>query len=125
MSLTQKSVDGLATNSDGLRWDDAVRGLGLRVQRGRATWVVRFRVRGAGTQRQVTLGAVSGLKLAKAREMAGEVIAEARRGKDVVAEHRERAGTEQKRRKAKAEKRLGSIVERYIAAMADKLRPRT
>jgi hypothetical protein len=76
VALTQKLVDELPSNRDGTTWDDDVRGLGLRVQAGKRTWVVRYRV--AGAQRQKSLPGA--LPLRKARQQAAEIITGARRG---------------------------------------------
>ena len=85
MHLTQKVVDGVALERDSIYWNDDVSGLGRRVQARRRTWVVRYRV--AGAQRQRTL-APGDLPLRKARELAAEVVALARRGKDFVEQNR-------------------------------------
>jgi integrase len=129
LHLTQKLVDGVALDGDGIYWDDDVSGLGHRVQARRRTWVVRYRV--AGVQRQRTL-APGDLPLKKACELAAEVVASARRGEDVVERGRAaalkaRCEKEQRQRALEAEqtRRLGVISEDYIRHAETSLRPRT
>jgi integrase len=129
LHLTQKVVDSVALDGDGIYWDDDVSGLGHRVQARRRTWVVRYRV--AGMQRQRTL-APGDLPLKKARELAAEVVASARRGEDVVERGRAaaveaRREKEERRRALEAQqtRRLAVIVEDYIRYAETTLRPRT
>ena len=129
MRLTQKLVDALPANADRTHWDEETPGLGLRVQSGRRTWVVRYRT--AGVQRQKTL-APGSLPLRKAREQAAEILAAARRGRDLVSEGRAEAEVRRREREqrerveeAQRTRRLGTIVERYLADAGRELRPRT
>ncbi len=122
MRLDQKTVDRLASARDapdGTTWDDAVPGLGLRLQRGRATWVCRYRV--GEKQRQVTLGPVAGLRLPKARELAGDHVRAARGGVDLL--ERRKAAAEAKARES--ERRLDRVIEAYLETGAKHLRPAT
>ena len=100
-------------------------GLGLRIQGGKRTWVCRYRVRGAGKQRQVTLGAVAALRLKDAREAAGEYISGARKGTDVAAAEREAAEKARREAEAAGTRRLGAVVTRYKVHAAKTLRPST
>jgi integrase len=129
MELTQKRVDAIPSEIDGITWDDEVAGLGLRVQNGKRTWVCRYRV--GGVQKQKTLGPGT-LPLRKARVAASEVIADARRGHDAVArtkaEKAARGEAEQARRREEEVRRARSlkvIVERYLAHAGQELRPAT
>lgn len=123
--LSQRFVDTLPLDQDVVIWDDDTPGLGLRVQRGKRSWIVRYRV--AGTQRQKTLP--GGLKLTKARDQANAIRTAATvDGVDRVAERRADAMA---RRKSELEERRGQhrqlsrIIEAYLAGPATKLAPRT
>jgi integrase len=128
MKLTQKTVDALAL-PEGKRdltfWDDECPGLAVRIQGGAKRWIVRYRPAGAQIQRQVTLGPVSGLPLRRAREKAVEYTIPARRGLDPVVAQREAATAERRTREARANRRLGLIVERYLIHAGITLRPGT
>jgi integrase len=125
VSLSQKLVDALPLDRDGVTWDNDTPGLGLRVQRGKRTWVVRYRV--AGVQRQKSLP--GGLKLAKARDQANAIrTAAAVDGVDRVAERRAAAAAKRTAEQDARDRRgreLGRIVEAYLAGPAAKLAPRT
>src|SRR5918997_1016928 len=111
MRLTQRVVDAIGLHGDRVVWDDETPGLGVRVQAGRRTWIVRYRV--AGVQRQKTLPGA--LPPRQARAHAAEIRAHAARGADVVADGR--AAAEATRREAEAAwaRSLGTLVERYLA----------
>ena len=130
MKLTQKVVDSLDPISDGVLWDDDTPGLGLRTQRGKRSWVVRYRV--AGVQRQKSLP--GGLKLAKARQRADAIRAAAVEGIDRVAEGRAKAEADRREERAEAEaerreaelakaRSLGAIAEKYLKDAERRLRP--
>jgi integrase len=119
--LTQKIVDTLPSDRDGTTWDDDVKGLGLRVQAGNRTWIVRYRV--SGTQRQKSLPGA--LPLRKAREQAAEIIAAARRGVDTVADGRAAARARRDAEDDKRRRSLGTIVESYLACAETELAPAT
>jgi hypothetical protein len=60
--------------------DLTTRGLSVRPQRGRKTYVVHYAI--GGRWRRVTLGKVGALYLKKAREMVSEIVARALLGGD-------------------------------------------
>src|SRR3954453_3895178 len=96
MKLSQKTVDALAADTDRVVWDDETPGLGLRVQNGKKSWIIRYRV--AGAQRQKSLP--GSLPLKQARTQAAEIRTSAHRGSDVIAQGR--AAAEAARREAEA-----------------------
>lgn len=70
-------------------WDELVPGLGIRLtNRGVKAWFVRYRAN--GSNRRMTLGRYPTLSLAKARDRARAVLADAGAGKDPALERRER-----------------------------------
>ena len=93
--------------ADAFHFDALVRGLSVRLQGQRRTWVVHFTTAG-GRRRRLSLGDVAGLSLADARKRAGEVLAGARLGNDPLAS-RERA-------KAEAERTLAKLAAVYLEA---------
>ncbi len=119
--LTQKMVDMLPSAQDGTTWDDEVRGLGLRFQAGKRSWIVRYRV--AGIQRQKSLPGA--LPLRKAREQAAELIAAARRGADAVADGRAAALSRRHADRDRWDRALGTIANRYLAHAEEALAPAT
>ena len=124
VSLSQKLVDALPLEWDGVTWDEATPGLGLRVQRGRKSWVVRYRV--GGTQRQATLP--GSMRLAEAQRRAGVIRADASEGKDRIGEGRAAAAVKRRTEQEQRDRRhraVGRIVEAYLAGPATKLAPRT
>jgi hypothetical protein len=78
---------------------------------GRRDWLLRYRPRGQA-QRAVALGSYPAISLSKARQRAGEIIAAAKRGVDlIVAEEREAEA----RRLAEAKTRpLSELAKEYI-----------
>ena len=119
MKLTQKAVDGIGLAEDRVVWDEDAPGLGLRVQSGKRTWIVRYRVGGVSRQKSLD----GHLKLARARAEAAEIRTSAKRGADIIAEGR--AAAEANRRgveDAKA-RSLRTIVEKYLVDAQRRLRP--
>ena len=87
--------------------DATVQGLAFRVSAGTATnpegrraWLLRYRLR-LQAQKAVALGAYPAVSLAEARRRAGEIVAAAKRGVDLVAVE-ERATDAQRAAEAKA-----------------------
>ena len=117
--LTQKAVDAVGLDVDAVAWDDDCAGLGLRVQAGRRSWIVRYRV--AGVSRQKTLPGALPLKQARVR--AAEIRTGAAGGVDIVAKGR--AAAEEVRRLAEAARArsLAVIAEHYLTDAARRLRP--
>ena len=90
-------------------WDGKVPGFGLRIsESGRKTWVVLYRA--SGRLRRYTLGTYPTLPLKDAREMAGDALQAARKGKDP-------AGDRKRERTAETFKELAS---RYLDEYAKK-----
>jgi integrase len=119
VKLTQKAVDGIGLAEDRVVWDEDAPGLGLRVQSGKRTWIVRYRV--GGVSRQKSLDGF--LKLARARAEAAEIRTSAKRGADVIAEGRTKAAAERRQGEAAKARSLGTIVEKYLADAERRLRP--
>ena len=93
--------------ADAFHFDALVRGLSVRLQGHRRTWVVHF-ASADGRRRRLSLGDVAGLSLADARKRAGEALAGAKLGNDPLAS-RERV-------KAEAERTLGKLAVLYLEA---------
>jgi integrase len=119
MKLTQKAVDAIGLGGDRVVWDDETPGLGVRVQSGRRTWIVRYRV--AGTQRQKSLPGA--LPLRQARAHAAEIRAGAARGSDIVADGRAASAAARREAEAARARSLGTLVERYLVDAEKRLRP--
>jgi integrase len=130
MKLTQKIVDALVLppgKADVTFWDDDCPGLAVRCQRAAKRWIVRYRIKGdtSGRQVQVTLGPTAGLSLKEARTAAVRYTQAARRGTDAAAEERTASAERHQRSQALQTRRLGLIAERYIAHAEQALRPNT
>jgi integrase len=98
--------------------DATVPGLTFRVSastvsnaEGRRDWLLRYRPRGQ-TQKAASLGAYPAVSLSKARQRAGEVIAAARRGIDLISAE-EREADERRAAAAKA-RPLSEIARAYL-----------
>ena len=100
-------------------WDDEAPGLGCRVQSGRRTWVVRYRV--GGVSRQKSLPGLLPLKQARVR--AAEIRAGASGGADVVAAGRAAAVAARRRADTARARSLALLAERYLDDAAKRLRP--
>ena len=120
MKLTQKAVDAIGLDADRVVWDDDTPGLGVRVQSGRRSWIIRYRV--GGVQRQKSLPGA--LPLKQARTQAAEIRTGAIRGSDVIAEAKA-AATDARRGAATARRRarLASWSKSYLADAEKRLRP--
>ena len=117
---TQRDVDRLSLppgKLEHVEFDEACRGLGVRLQGGSRVWLVRYQVPG-GTRRKITLGDVAGISLAEARKRAAQITGGAKDGQDP-----------QQQRKERADKRadtFGALVGLYLARYAAReQRPRT
>ena len=98
--------------------DRTVPGLAFRVSAGtarnpvgRRDWLLRYRPRGQ-SQKAVALGAYPAISLSSARQRAGEIIATARRGVDLIALE-EREAEVQRAAEAKA-RPLSEIARAYL-----------
>jgi integrase len=92
MRFTTATVEGLKLDTgvvDKIVFDDDVPGFGIRVRAsGTRTWIFQYKI--GGRTRRLVLGKVSAIKLAKAREIAGELHAKVRLGGDPASEKREK-----------------------------------
>lgn len=109
---TAARLPGLPTSKfDIVHWDDELPGLGLRVLKpGSRSWVVRYRV--VRRQRVVTLGKIAMLSPGQARAKAGEILAQAKLGKDFQAEKQSR--------KSSADRcAFGNLLDQFLSRYAD------
>ncbi len=95
MKLTKTRIDAFSYSGDGksrdVRWDDAISGLGLRINpSGRKSFVLSFRSN--GQKRLMTLGQYGPLTLNKARDVALQRKAEVIEGRDPLEARRSAAG---------------------------------
>src|SRR6516165_5736008 len=100
MKLTERKIETLAVENGGkdrLVFDDAQRGLGVRVTAsGRRTFLCQYTLH--GHKWRIPLGSCAALSLAKAREAAAAVMGDVAKGKNPVAERKEAAAAERARR---------------------------
>src|ERR1700676_721974 len=100
MKLTEGKIETLAVESGGkdrLVFDDAQRGLAVRVTAGGGrTYLVQYTLH--GHKWRVPLGAYSALSLAKAREAAAAVMGDVAKGKNPAAERKDAAAAERAKR---------------------------
>ena len=117
MRLTTAAVEGLKLDAgvaDKIIFDDDVPGFGVRVRAsGARTWIFQYKI--GGRTRRLVLGQVSAIKLAKARDIAGELHAKVRLGGDPASEKREKV--------QRALNTFGTLAERFLDQYAR--RPRT
>jgi integrase len=117
MKLTTTAVAALALppgKADHIEWDDEIPGFGVRLRGAAKRWVVQWR---HGTQqRRESLGDVRKVKLEDARRIARQRFAQIELGTDPVAERKAAAA---------AALTLASVMERYLEAKRDVLRPAT
>jgi integrase len=90
MLLTEKRVrDARPGTENRIEWDGEVKGLGLRITKaGAKSYVLSYRA--DGRKRLMTMGRTSELRLAKARELAGEALVRVRGGADPLEEKTQR-----------------------------------
>jgi len=112
MKLTKRTV---AAADIGTHWDEQLPGFGLRVwPSGRRSFVVRYRT-ATGTDRLMTLGTAEEIHPEAAREMARQVRAEVRQGKDPKAERTETRNAP----------RLEDLKTRFLAEHSSQKKPGT
>jgi integrase len=117
VKLTQSVVEKLPVPLAGqaIYRDSELKGFGLRVTSGGArTYIVEKRI--SGRVRRVKIGPADALKAEKARRLAQEFLGTVAGGRDPIAE------------KAAAKTRaiaLGEVLDDYLVARGDKLKPRT
>ncbi len=112
MKLTKRSIDSFCYRGDGksrdVRWDDAVRGFGVRIYpTGRKAFVISYRVN--GRKRLLTLGPYGPLTLDKARDSAKRNIANVIDGGDPA----------QTRHAARRAPTVRELCDRYLADYAE------
>ena len=112
MNLTKRSIDASRYQGDGksrdVRWDDAVRGFGVRIYpSGRKAFVLSYRVN--GRKRLYTMGTYGTLTLDKARLKANKLLGEAEDGKDPA----------ETRRIARHAPTISKLCDRYMAEYAE------
>jgi integrase len=117
--LSAASLESLAVPETGvleLR-DTVARGLSLRVfTTGRKVWTFRYRPKGGGTRRRISIGEYPSVKLAEARRRADRYRGEVSGGSDPQAALSARRGAPT----------LGELIERYLSEeVATKKKPRT
>jgi integrase len=87
VKLTNRVVEALArdkVDSERIVWDEDLPGLGLRMRAGGSrNWVFQYKI--GAKHRRMTLGALSAVPLVTAREIAGDLHAKVRLGKDPAA----------------------------------------
>ena len=108
MRLTTATVSALKLDTgvtDKIVFDDALPGFGLRVRAsGARTWIYQYKI--GGRTRRVVLGHATAIKLARAREIAGELHAKVRLGGDPASEKREKIH--------RALDTFGTLAERFL-----------
>jgi integrase len=117
MRLTTASIRALKLDTgaaDKIIFDADVPGFGIRLRAsGARSWIYQYKI--GGRTRRVAIGAVSAIKLAKARDIAADLHAKVRLGGDPAAE---------KRANVRAANNLfGAVVEAFLAQCRTK--PRT
>jgi integrase len=119
MKLTKAMIGRIGLphgKSDAIFFDEDDPGFGLRIRAGgKKTWIVQYRI--GAKQRRVTLGTVNALDPEKARKVARDRLAQVTLGGDPQAE--------KLAARAKAKVTLGAVVDAYLAAKKDDLRPKT
>jgi integrase len=122
MRLDAKSIAALklADKTDAIFFDDDLPGFGYRLRLGsggklRRSWVAQYKR--AGATRRLLLGAGEVLSAEQARQAAKKVLAKVALGEDPQADRIDRRG--------KDRLSLRSVVEEYLAAKQQQVRPRT
>jgi integrase len=116
LRLDTKAVGTLALGkgqSEVFAWDTELAGFGLRLQGRRRTYVAQYRAH--GRVRRLTLGSTDRLTPARAREGARKILARVALGDDPQ--------DEKTARRAAAERTFRKVVDIYLAAKQDQLRP--
>ena len=116
MKLTNTAIKNLRYEKTGnkadLRFDDELRGFGIRVYpSGRKAFFVSYR-NASGTKKRHTIGNFGEFTATTARKLAGDVLADVRRGSDPQSEKQERRG----------EITFAELAERYLDHFKDRKR---
>ena len=100
MNFTERKIEGLEVERSGkdrLVFDDAQRGLAVRVTAGGGrTYLCQYTLH--GRKWRVPLGACSAVALSKAREAAAGVMGDVSKGRNPAAERKDAAATERAKR---------------------------
>src|SRR5262245_4095839 len=119
MRLTQKTIATLMLRegkSESIMFDDDLPGFGFRIRAsGSRTWIFQFKI--GGQHRRMTLGSAAVLAPARAREIASELHAQVRLGRDPSAERNES--------KMRAGETMSAILENYLVFKRGELKPRS
>lgn len=109
-ALTHRSVETLKPEADAYRVPDLrCRGLGVRIAPGGGrTWDLAFRIRGTGKVRRHSLGPFPAVSLDAARERAGNILREAKNGRDLLVDEKKARGIEEQRIT------VAALIERYL-----------
>lgn len=116
MKLTDKSVAAVALpagRSEAFFWDSDVPGFGLRVRGNSRTYVVQYKI--GAKHRRMTLGVVTAMTAAAARDRARDIYARVRLGEDP-------AGAKSEARH-KAGQTFGNAVRDFLDVKSRQLRP--
>jgi integrase len=113
MHITTSSLKGLryekANNKADVRFDDDLRGFGVRIYpSGRISYVISYRTL-AGEKKRITIGDHSSLSVKQARELAKDRLHEIRKGRDPALE----------RRALREEPTFERLAEEYLVYVAD------
>jgi integrase len=119
MKLTARAVAALALakdESERIVFDDEIPGLGIRMRAGGSrNWIFQYKV---GTKhRRMTIGAVSAVPVAEAREQAGKLHAQVKLGNDPAAVKAES--------RARASETFEATAKRFLAWQRERLKART
>jgi integrase len=127
MRLTEKAVQSLGLDpgqDDRIWFDDDIRGFGLRVRRVKKwnghlsnkaparSWLFQYRM--GGKTRRLVIGQAPGLRAARAREIASELHAKVRLGRDPA--------TEKRTNVARTSHTFGALVNQYLAQQQAQMR---
>jgi integrase len=119
MKLTAKNVATIVLpegKSEAIFFDENLGGFGCRIRQGGSrSWIFQFKI---GSQnRRITLGSLSALTPARARETAAELHAAVKLGRDPAGEKFEG--------RVRAAETMGAILPDYLARQLGHLRPRS
>ena len=116
MNLTAHSVATLKLENgetDRIFFDDTVPGFGVRIREaGSRNWIFQYKI--GRTTRRLVIGSASAIKVAKAREIAGQHHAAVKLGRDPAAEKRTQI--------ERASHTFGALVEKYLNQQRTELR---
>jgi integrase len=120
LKLDTKTIAGLALakgRNEDFAWDTELEGFGFRLRRGagglRRTYVAQYR--SSGRTRRIKLGTAEKVAPTQAREAARKILARVALGHDPQAE--------KQAKRVAAARTFGSVVDAYLAAKQDTLRP--